>query len=154
MRLPVGEWVRVSDVFSIESTESTCNLWIRSRGKCKVILDDISFRKLQSPVVTFTKANGAHTDKMINGVKTNVTMPVSETGMAILAVYKRDGNKISLADVKTHAITNANVTSGYTKFTLTSSVLSDFDTVNYYAKLLIFKDGVLTPVMDDVLLTK
>ena len=104
--------------------------------------------------MTFAKANGAYTNALVNGTKANVTMPVTETGMAALAVYKRTDNKTAIADIKVQAIAAADVTKGYKTFTLSSASLEDYESTNYYAKLMILKNGTLSPVINEILLTK
>lgn len=152
--LPKNEWVRLRSVKPVaaEGTSFTYRLFIRDVGE--ILVDNFSCRKLDAPVVTFAKANGAYTEKMEDGVKADIAMPVSETGMVVLAVYSRTNNANTLADVKMDAITETDITRGYKKFTLSAASLEDFETVNYYAKLLILKNGTLVPYIDDILLTK
>ncbi len=146
--LPKNEWVRISTI----STGNAPQIYIRDIGE--VLLDKISFKELNAPVVSFAKANGAHAEAMANGVKATVEMPVTEAGMAVLAVYKRRDKTISVADIRVQALGAEDVTKGYKKFALSASSLGDFESANYYAKLMILKNGTLSPVINEILLTK
>ena len=146
--LPKNEWVRISTI----SKGDTPQIYIRDVGE--VLIDKISFRQITEPVVTYAKANGAFSDKLTNGGTVSVTMPAEEGDMVVFAIYSRSNNVTALADVKVQEITEADVTKGYADFTLAADTLDDFDSVDYYAKLLVFQGGTLKPMQKATLLTK
>lgn len=146
--LPANEWVRISVI----SKGNSPQVYIRDVGE--VLIDKISFRQITEPVVTYAKANGAVSDKLTNGGTVSVTMPAAEGDMIAFAVYSRNENKISMANVKIRTLTAQEEAAGYASFELAADTLADFDSVNYYAKVMLIKNGTLVPMQNEILLTK
>ncbi|MBE7025555.1 MAG: hypothetical protein E7408_05820 [Ruminococcaceae bacterium] len=152
--LPEGKWVRVRYILYRNLTGNE-TLQLRFGGTGTMLVDKLSCKKIDAPIINYAKADGEYSEKLVNGGGVSFVMPAAFAGdIAALAVYRKTENIVSLADVKVKAITAEDVTNGYAEFTLTAGTLADFDTGNYYAKVLTVKNGTLVPETDYILLTK
>lgn len=154
--LPKDKWVRVRYIL-YRNLSGTETLQVRIGTNGKMLIDNFSCKKIDAPIVNYTKSDGEYCDKLTDGVKTGVLMPATQEhigDMVVFAIYSRSNNVTSLADVKVQEITEADVTKGYADFTLAADTLDDFDSVDYYAKLLVFQGGTLKPMQKATLLTK